>query len=70
MANAEVVIDGVSLLLPKNEFRAATAFLLREEHYLSAAVQLFRTVEFAKFSLDDEVARCDEATKMFLEQAT
>ena len=67
MANAEVVIDGVSLVLPRNPFRAGSAFLARTETNLLATVQLLRTVEFGTFNISDEIVAFNDSAKMFLE---
>lgn len=68
MADAEVVIDGVSLDLPRNQFRALGGFLFTTKSELDASVHLLRTFDLARFSIAEEVAYFNEAIKMFTEQ--
>jgi hypothetical protein len=70
MADEEVVIDGVSLILPRNRFHAMDGWLTKSENVLIASVALFRPVEFGAFNLVDEVATLNDAVKMFVEQKT
>ena len=67
MAGAEVVIDGVSLTLPKNTHRLLHAFLntMGEEWLISA--HAVRPIEFAEFDIADEVISLDKSLNMFLE---
>lgn len=67
MADREVTIDGVSLDLPKNDFRALEAFVARSDKELYASVRLIRTVEFEKFNIAEEIAYFNEAIKIFME---
>jgi hypothetical protein len=67
MAKAEVVIDGVSLILPRNTFRASSGFLGTTKSGLIASVQLSRDVDLATFNIGSEVASFNEALKMFME---
>jgi hypothetical protein len=70
MADAEVVIDGISLILPRNKFRAFDAFLGITDKTLDATVRSVRSVDFATFNISDEIVSFNEATKIFLEQVT
>jgi hypothetical protein len=68
MAGAEVVIDGVSLVLPKNRFNAASGWLTKINDAVIVSVALTRSIEFSSFNLADEVATLNESIKMFVEQ--
>lgn len=70
MAGAEVVIDGVSLSLPRNPFRATDAFLATTNAELWATVRLLRSIEFASFNIRDEIIAFNEAVKIFAEELT
>lgn len=70
MAGAEVVIDGIALVLPRNPFRATDAFLTTTETELWASVRLARPVEFATFKISDEIISLNEAVKIFAEEVT
>jgi hypothetical protein len=69
MGDAEVVIDGVSIVLPRNPARAVSAFVAREESTLSIAVILFRSLDFSGFNIEEEMRAIDDSTKLFLEPA-
>jgi hypothetical protein len=64
-----VVIDGVSIVLPRNPARAVSAFVAREESTLSIAVILFRSLDFSGFNIEEEMRAIDDSTKLFLEPA-
>jgi len=68
MAESEVVIDGISLVLPKNPLRAIAGFLGVGERVYNAAVNLVRPVEFSTFDIHNEIASFNEATTIFLER--
>jgi hypothetical protein len=68
MADAEVVIDGVSLILPRNRFHAVNGWLTKMENVLLVNVDSLRPIEFEAFNLADEVATANDAIKMFVEQ--
>ncbi len=68
MVGAEVVIDGVSLVLPKNRYSATSGWLTKITDALVVSVALFRPIEFSSFNLADEVATLNESIKMFVEQ--
>lgn len=68
MAGQEVVIDGVTLELPKNPFRAYHALVMTSETTLDASVNFSRTVEFASFKIHEEVPALNEAVKIFAEE--
>lgn len=67
MVEAEVVIDGVSLVLPKNPHQAVNAFLTVDDKGFTASVQATRSIEFDKFNIRKEIAALNEAVKMFME---
>jgi hypothetical protein len=70
MAGAEVVIDGVSVVLPKNRFNAMNGWLTKFEDSLLVSVDRVRQIEFAAFDLAEEVKILNESIKMFVEQTT
>jgi hypothetical protein len=70
MAGAEVVIDGISLNLPRNPFRATDAFLTTTDTLLWASVRLLRPIEFSSFKIHDELVAFNEAVKIFAEEVT
>lgn len=70
MGESEVTIDGISLILPKNLFRAMAGFLAVGETSYDAGVRLARLVEFSTFDIRDEITLFNEATMLFLEQVT
>ena len=67
MGVAEVTIDGVSVELPHNRYRALNGWLSRTESEIIASVQSVRTVEFSTFEISAEVAFFNEAIKMLVE---
>ncbi len=69
MAGAEVVIDGVSLILPRNRFHAVNGWLTKLEDTVVASMDFSRSIEFASFDLADEVATFNESIKLIVEQA-
>ena len=68
MGDAEVAIDGVSMMLPKNRVGAFSAFVARDDKHILSYVNEFRSIDFARFNLADEVAAFDEGAAIFLEQ--
>jgi hypothetical protein len=66
--NLEVTIDGVSIVFPKNDFRAFHAFLNRTEKVLEANVGFARSVQFSDFDVAREIVSFNEAVNMFAEQ--
>ncbi len=64
----EVVIDGISLDLPKNPLGAEHGWLDSDSRTLIAAVLLNRSVRFSAFSLEDEVRSANESIRMFAEE--
>lgn len=69
MGDSEVTIDGISLDLPKNKYRAIAAFLAISDDTYDAAVNVVRPLQFARFDIGEEIASFNEATKIFLEQS-
>jgi hypothetical protein len=67
MGEAEVVIDGVSLLLPRNQFRAVNGWLTKAAQALFITVDFVRPIEFSQFNLAKDVASFNEAIKIFAE---
>jgi hypothetical protein len=67
-SDQEVVIDGISLEVPPNHFGAIEGWLTRFPKYLNAAVLLIRTIEFAKFRIDEEIIAANEAVKIFVRE--
>jgi hypothetical protein len=67
MSDREVIIDEVSLILPRNQFRATKARLGTSEDAVSAWVNSTQPVEFGQFEIAQQVALFDEAIKMFVE---
>lgn len=68
MADAEVVIDGVSLTFPKNQLRALSGFVAVDGNDIFASVQLFRAIDLLNFNVASEVETFNEAIKMFMEE--
>jgi hypothetical protein len=66
----ELLIDGVSVLLPKNDYRAFHAYLSRTEKVLKATVGFAGLVRFADFDIAKEITHFDRAVNMFAEQVT
>jgi hypothetical protein len=68
-SDLEVAIEGISLTAPlKNRHRLVHGWLTRHPKYLSIAALMDRTVDFQKFTIDDEVVLCNEAIKLFVEE--
>jgi hypothetical protein len=67
MADVEVIIDGISVSLPRNQFRAVGGFLSRDDRSIFAIVRLVRNIELATFDIAEEVATFNEAVKLFVE---
>jgi len=67
-SNAEVVIDGISLDLPKNPYGALHGWLTKYAKNFMAMVLLTRPIVFAKFKIEDEVPLYSEALNIFLEE--
>ena len=63
-----MVIDGVSVVLPKNRFNAMNGWLTKVENFLLVNVDRASLIEFAAFNLADEVTTLNECIKMFVEQ--
>lgn len=68
MAGAEVVIDGVSLIAPKNAHQARSAFLAVSAESFYLEIDFVRPVRFSEFSLQTDLASFNEAAKMFMEE--
>jgi hypothetical protein len=67
-SNTEVVIDGISLDLPTNEFGAKHGWLTRLGAQFTAMAVLTRPVTFATFKIEKEVPVYNEALKIFIEE--
>jgi hypothetical protein len=70
MAGREVAIDGVSLVLPKNEFGALDGWVSKIGTAVIASVSLVRAVEFSSFNIEKELEAFNESVKIFVEQMT
>jgi len=68
MADTEVTIDGVSLSLPANSFGAVAGWLSRIGKNLTAAVMLFRNIDFEKFSIENDIVVFNNAIKVYTEE--
>ena len=68
--NLELTIDGVSILLPRNDFKAFHVNLSRTEKVLRATVAFARSVQFADFDIAKEITAFNQAVSMFAEQMT
>jgi hypothetical protein len=69
MADKEVVIDGVTLELPKNPSYAYHAFLMRTGTTLDASVHYSRVVDLASFNIAAELPVLNETVKIFAEES-
>lgn len=68
MADKEVTIDEVSIVLPQNQFRATRGRLGTIDNEVIAWVSSVQSVEFNRFDIGEQVAIFNEAIKMFVEQ--
>jgi hypothetical protein len=68
MAGAEVVIDGLSLTLPKNGFNAMNGWLTKLDNVLLVNVDRTALIDFAAFNLAADLTILNESIKMFVEQ--
>ena len=68
MAGEEVVIDGVSLSLPRNKFGAMNGWVTKLGTTVIASVDVVRTIEFSSFDIGKELEVLNESTKIFVEQ--
>ena len=64
----ELMIDGVSIVFPKNDQRAYSALVMRGDKALRANVAFARHVEFSAFDLSRELTDFNEAVNMFAER--
>ena len=67
MAGEEVTIEGIALKLPRNSYRATSAFMATNDESLYVSLFAMRSIAFDKFNIDAEVSSLDEATKIFSE---
>jgi hypothetical protein len=68
--DTEVVIDGISLMLPENASGAKHGWLTRSDKELLANVRLERRITLKDFKLSDELAAIHECIRMFVEEIT
>jgi hypothetical protein len=68
--DTEVVIDGISLMLPENAAGAKHGWLTRSDKELLANIRLERRVNPKDFQLSDEVAAIHESIRLFVEEIT
>ena len=66
----ELVIDGVSIVPPRNDFKAFHANISRHEKILKANIGFDRSVQFADFDIAKEIEFFSEAVNMFAERVT
>jgi hypothetical protein len=64
----EVVIDGISLVLPENEAGAKHGWLTRSDKELLVNVRLERRVNLKGFQLNDEITAINESIRIFAEE--
>jgi len=69
MLGEEVIIDGVSMSLPRNKFGAMNGWVTKLGKTVIASVDLLRTVEFSSFDIQRELEAINESIKLFVEQA-
>ena len=69
MDDREVVIDGISLLFPKNDFSEYAAFIRWRTDKLAAWQDFSRRVDLATFDIGNDIAVFDDALKLFMESA-
>jgi hypothetical protein len=68
-SDLEVAIEGISLSAPpKNRHRVIHGWLDRFPKNVSVSVLMDREIDFKRFRIDDEVAACNEAIKLFVEE--
>ena len=67
MAGREVVIDGLSLELPKNPYRVLFAMLTTMGEELFVTAHAVRPIDFAAFDIVNDVVDFNESLDMFLE---
>jgi hypothetical protein len=68
-SDLEVAIEGISLSAPsKNRYKVVHGWLDRHPKHLSVSVLIDRDVDFQRFTIQDEVAACNEAIKLFVEE--
>ena len=70
MAGQEVVIDGVSLDLPRNKFGAMNGWVTKLGTTVVASVDLLRIVNFFSFDIEQQLEVINESIKIFVEQTT
>jgi hypothetical protein len=64
----EVMIDGISLVLPDNKWGAKHGWVTRDRKELIVSVRLERRINVKKFQLDDELRTVNESIRMFAEE--
>lgn len=67
MAGEEVAIDGIALQLPRNPYRALSAFMATGDDRLYIYLFALRPLEFRSFDIEAEVVLFNEAIKIFSE---
>ena len=70
MGGQEVVIDGVSLDLPRNKYGAMNGWVTKIGTSVVASVDLLRLVNFSSFDIERELETINESIKIFVEQTT
>jgi hypothetical protein len=69
VADAEVLVDGISVVFPPNKYHVSGCFLMLDAESISANIQGSRLVHPAGFSIDTEVVHFNESLDMILERA-
>ena len=68
MVGQEVVIDGVSLVLPRNTFGAMNGWVTKLGTGIVASADLIRIVNFSSFDIEQQLEVVNESIKIFVEQ--
>lgn len=68
--DAEVAIDGISLVLPENDAGATHAWLTKSDEGLLVGVLLSRRIGMKQFRLNDEIVAINDSTRMFTEEVS
>jgi hypothetical protein len=70
MGGQEVVIDGLSMILPRNTVGAMNGWVTKLGTGVVASVDLLRIVNFASFDIEQQLKAINESIKIFVEQTT
>lgn len=67
MDGREVIIDGISVVFPKNEFSAKTGFLQRYDNTFGATQFFERAINFSSFDIASEIETMNSALTLFMD---